>query len=150
MAQSPLKQKPELRLSRTYPVSCEKVWRAWTDPQALSCWFGPGETNSVTRAQMDVRQGGSYDIAFRTQDGQKHRVSGIYQEVVEHERLVFTWAWQSTPERVSLVTVELKSIFGGTQLSFLHERFFDVDARDGHLRGWTATFGKLDSFLVQP
>jgi uncharacterized protein YndB with AHSA1/START domain len=29
-------------LERLYPVAPEKVWRAWTDPQALSRGFGPG------------------------------------------------------------------------------------------------------------
>jgi len=147
MDRSPLEQEPQLRLSRVYPASPEKVWRAWTDPQTLSRWFGPGEPDSVTHAQMDVRVGGSYEIAFRTQDGEEHRVSGIYQEVEPQRRLVFSWAWQSTPERVSLVTVELQPAAGGCELRFLHERFFDTDARNNHARGWNASFAKLGTML---
>jgi uncharacterized protein YndB with AHSA1/START domain len=105
---------------------------------------------SVTRARLDVRVGGQYDIAFKTPDGQEHAVSGVYQEVQENRRLVFTWAWQSTPERVSLVTVEMLPAEGGCELRFLHERFFNQEARDGHERGWTATFAKLDSLLGGP
>lgn len=96
---------------------------------------------------MDVRVGGSYDIAFRTQDGEEHRVSGIYQEVEPLRRLVFSWAWQTTPERVSLVTVELQPAGRGCELRFLHERFFDLEARDNHARGWNATFEKLGAML---
>ena len=147
MDRSPLQQEPELRLSRFYPASPEKVWRAWTDPQALSRWFGPGEPDSVTHAQMDVRVGGRYEIAFRTQYGEEHRVRGVYQDVQPQRRLVFSWAWQSTPERVSLVTVELQPDGQGCELRFLHERFFDLDARDNHARGWTATFAKLGTML---
>ena len=142
-----LADKPSLRITRRYPASREKVWRAWTDPQALSRWFGPGEPDSVTLAQMDVREGGRYQIRFRTQDGEEHAVSGVYQEVVEHERLSFSWAWQSTPERVSRVTVWLKDVEGGTELEFVHDRFFDQAARDNHERGWTGTFAKLDRML---
>ncbi|MEO7641543.1 MAG: SRPBCC domain-containing protein [Ramlibacter sp.] len=144
---SPLEQEPRLRLSRVYPASAEKIWQAWTDPQALSRWFGPGEPDSVTHARMDVRVGGRYEIAFRTQDGLEHQVSGVYQEVLPQRRLVFSWAWQSTPERVSLVTVELEPAGAGCALRFLHERFFDRDASDSHARGWTATFEKLGSLL---
>ena len=35
--------------------------------------------------------------------------SGVYREVCPNEKLVFTWAWRSTPERESLVTVHLKT-----------------------------------------
>jgi uncharacterized protein YndB with AHSA1/START domain len=147
MAQSPIEEKPVLNITRHYPVAPEKVWRAWTDPKALSRWFGPGEPDSVTRAELDVRAGGRYLVAFRTPDGEQHQVSGDYQDVVENRRLSFTWAWQSTPERVSLVTIELRPTAQGCEMSFRHERFFDRQARDNHERGWTGTFAKLDAFL---
>ncbi len=149
MAQSPLEQKPELRITRRYPVPPEKVWRAWTEPQALARWFGPADTESVSSADLDVREGGAYSIAFSTQDGQSHRVGGVYQEVVPLRKLVFSWAWQSTPERVSLVSVELRPVPEGTELQFVHERFFDQAARDNHARGWTGTFAKLDALMAQ-
>jgi uncharacterized protein YndB with AHSA1/START domain len=98
---------------------------------------------------LDVRPGGRWSIRFETDDGEKHCVSGVYEEVDLHRRLVFSWAWQSTPERVSRVTVELRPLEGGTQLDFLHERFFDATARDNHKRGWTATFEKLDAWLAR-
>ncbi|HSV54722.1 MAG TPA: SRPBCC domain-containing protein [Burkholderiaceae bacterium] len=147
MEKGSTQNKPALKLNRTYAVSPEKVWNAWTDPQALTKWFGPGEPSSVTLADMDVRAGGHYRIAFKTQDGQEHKVSGIYREVVENRKLVFSWAWQSTPERVSLVTVALRPVDGGTELSFLHEGFFDEAARDSHHGGWSGTFAKLDALL---
>jgi uncharacterized protein YndB with AHSA1/START domain len=147
MDQSTTQDRPSLHLSRHYPVAPEKVWRAWTDPQALSVWFGPGQTKSVTRAEMDVRSGGRYAIGFRTTDGEQHQVSGVYEEVVAHRKLCFTWAWQSTPERVSLVTIELRPTPQGCELDFRHDRFFDQEARDNHERGWTSTLEKLERFL---
>jgi uncharacterized protein YndB with AHSA1/START domain len=148
MAQSPLAEEPSLRITRHYPVAPEKVWRAWTDPQALSRWFGPGEPDSVTLAELDVRAGGRYRIAFHTPDGEQHEVSGQYREVQTNRRLSFTWAWKSTPDRVSLVSIELRPSARGCELDFLHERFFDQQARDNHERGWTGAFEKLDSFVV--
>jgi uncharacterized protein YndB with AHSA1/START domain len=66
---------------------------------------------------------------------------------VEHQRLSFSWAWKSTPERVSRVTIALRPVDGGTELEFVHDRFFDQAARDNHERGWTASFCKLDDLL---
>jgi uncharacterized protein YndB with AHSA1/START domain len=103
--------------------------------------------DSVTRAELDVRVGGRYHIAFRTTDGEEHDVSGVYEEVVEQRKLSFTWAWKSTPDRVSRVTIELHPTQQGTDLDFRHDRFFDEAASVSHRRGWTATFAKLDALL---
>jgi uncharacterized protein YndB with AHSA1/START domain len=147
MAQSTAQDRPSLSITRHYAVPPEKVWRAWTEPQALSRWFGPADTEAVTRADLDVRVGGRYHIAFSTSDGEQHDVSGVYQEVEENRRLSFTWAWKSTPERVSVVTIELEPVDNGCELRFRHDRFFDQAARDNHQRGWAGTFAKLDRYL---
>jgi len=144
------RDKPSLRLERRYEVPPEKVWRAWTDPKALTAWFGPGEANSVTLAETDVRVGGRFHVVFRMPDGQEHDVSGMYREVQPGRKLVFTWAWKSTPERESLVTVSLEPAGTGTQMNFLHEQFYDQAARDDHEGGWTKTFDKLAHHLLRP
>ena len=51
-----------------------------------------------------------------------------YREVVANEKLVFTWAWKTTPERESLVTVLLKPDGDGTLLTLTHEQFADEDS----------------------
>jgi uncharacterized protein YndB with AHSA1/START domain len=99
------------------------------------------------RADVDVRVGGRFRISFKGQDGEYHEVGGTYREVVPNERLVFSWAWHSTPERESLVTITLKRDGDATMLTLHHERFFDEKARDGHERGWSGTLEKLARYL---
>ncbi|HSR80265.1 MAG TPA: SRPBCC domain-containing protein [Hyphomicrobiaceae bacterium] len=112
-------------------------------------WFGPSETqDGSVKAEMDVRAGGRYRISFKSQDGEYHEVGGVYREVVPDSRLVFTWAWHSTPERQSLVTLTVAEDGDGTVLTLNHEQFFDEKARDGHQRGWTGTLEKLDRYLA--
>jgi uncharacterized protein YndB with AHSA1/START domain len=141
-------QSPSLTLKRKLSAPAEKVFAAWTDPEKIIHWFGPAETaDGSVRADMDVRVGGRFRISFRDQDGQYHEVGGTYREVVPNERLVFSWAWHSTPERESLVTITLKPDGDGTMLTLHHERFFDEKARDGHERGWSGTLEKLARYL---
>jgi uncharacterized protein YndB with AHSA1/START domain len=109
MDQASLAERPSLTLERFYPVAPEKVWRAWTDPQALSRWFGPGGSQPVASAELDVRVGGRFRVLFGGAEGREHEVQGVYREVVPNRRLVFTWTWpRTTPERESLVTIELR------------------------------------------
>ena len=103
-----IKEKPFLTLNRFYPVAPEKVYRAWTDPQAIKRWWGPGGHDSVSVAQLEVRVGGRFRIVFGGPDGKAHEVQGVYKQVVPNRRLVFTWTWpNSTPERESLAKLEL-------------------------------------------
>ena len=143
---SQVNEKPSLTLSRVYDASPEKVWRAWTDPQALKQWFGP-DGGDVSLAETDVRVGGRFHVIFSTLDGEQHDVSGVYREVQPHRKLVFTWAWKSTPERGSLVTLTFRPSGGSTEFNMLHEQFFDVAARDRHEHGWAGSLVKLGRFL---
>ena len=136
-----------LCIERTYDASPEEVWQAWTDPQALIRWFGPADTGSVSGADLDVRVGGHYRIAFSTTDGEHHEVGGTYREVQPPDKLVFSWAWRSTPERESLVTLLFQPAGTGTHLVFRHDQFFDEAAREGHARGWAGAFDKLERHL---
>jgi uncharacterized protein YndB with AHSA1/START domain len=144
------RQKPFLNLVRAYPVAPEKVWRAWTDAQAVKKWWGPGPGEPVAVAELDVRVGGRFRIVFGGPQGTAHEVQGTYKEVVPNRKLVFTWTWpNSTPERESVVTIVFRASDGGTELDFRHEQLFDEKVRDDHQRGWTGSLDKLEKFLQQ-
>ena len=143
----PGKERPSLTLRRHYRVAPEKVWRAWTDPQALKLWFGPGEIVSVPRVDIDLRVGGRFRVTMLADDGETHDVSGTYLEIVPNRKLVFSWAWRSTPERESRVTVQIEPDGDGCELVLMHEQFFDEAARDGHNHGWSGALVKLEEWL---
>lgn len=140
-------QKPSLTFKRHYPAPIEKVYRAWTDPEALKHWFGPSDDGRIVVSETDLRIGGRYRIVIEKPDGEQHRVGGVYREIVPNAKLVFTWAWESTPERESLVTVKLAKAGDGTDMTLIHEHFFDEDARDRHEHGWTGTLVRLGRHL---
>jgi len=148
MEQARLIDKPSLTLTRDYAAPPERVWRAWTDPEALKQWWAPGAGDAVSVAEFDVRVGGRFRICFGGKDGNEHECAGVYQEVAKPKKLVFTWSWpRSTPERESLVTIVFNARGSGTELVFKHERFFDEKARDDHKRGWSSLLDKLDRFM---
>ena len=139
--------KPSLTLKRRLNAPPAKVYAAWTDPTQIKRWFGPTQVEALSAA-ADVRVGGRYRIVMRGSDGEEHDVSGVYREVVPNEKLVFTWAWRTTPERESLVTVTLKADGSGTILTLTHEQFFDEPARDRHRSGWTGALDKLEAYFA--
>jgi uncharacterized protein YndB with AHSA1/START domain len=139
--------KPSLTLKRRLKAPPAKVFAAWSDPEKLKRWIGHGETKALS-VECDLRAGGRFRWVMQAPDGEVHDVSGVYREVIADEKLVFTWAWKTTPERESLVTVLLKPDGDGTLLTLTHEHFFDEAARDGHQNGWNSALDKLEKSLV--
>jgi len=146
-AQPQVAAMPSLTLKRRLNAPPAKVYEAWTDPAKLARWFGPAQAE-LLRAEADARVGGRYRFVMRTPDGDEHDVGGVYREVTPSRKLVFTWAWHSTPERESLVTVLLRPDGDGTLLTLTHEQFFDEAARDRHQSGWTGSLDKLEKYLA--
>ena len=148
MAAAATLTKPSVTLQRRYDAPPEKVYAAWTQAEMIVGWFGPADTEQDSvKATMDVRTGGRFTISFTHSNVEYSEVSGIYKEVVPNQKLVFSWAWHSTPERVSQVTVLTRAEGKGTLLTLKHEQFFDQAAADGHKRGWTGTLEKLAAWL---
>jgi uncharacterized protein YndB with AHSA1/START domain len=133
--------KPSLTLKRRIKAPPAKVFAAWTDPELMARWLGPVGTVELI-AKTDPRVGGRFEMKMKMPDDE-HNVSGVYREIVPNQKLVFTWAWRTMPERESLVTVELKPDGDGTLLTLTHSQFFDEEARDRHEGGWSGTLGKL-------
>lgn len=142
-------ERPSLTLTRRFRARPEKVWAAWTDPEKLIGWFCTTKAKPGSlRAELDVRVGGSYRISFDMESGEYSEVGGLYREVVPNEKLVFSWAWHSTPERESLVTVSIKPDGAGSLMVFTHAQFFDETARDNHAKGWNELFEQLEACLA--
>jgi uncharacterized protein YndB with AHSA1/START domain len=145
-----LDQRPSLTITRRLRASPQKVYAAWTSAENLIQWFATGQAKPGSiAADLDVRVGGRYRISYTDdKSGEYHEVGGLYREAVPNERLQFTWAWHSTPERESLVTVELKPDALGTLMIFHHEQFADQAARDNHERGWNILLDVLEQVLA--
>lgn len=139
---------PSLTINRTLNATVSAVFAAWTDPARIVQWFAPSEEMTCEVPEFDFKVGGSYTIVMRNADGERHCVSGQYREIIENQKLVFSWAWESTPERVSQVTVILRPNGDTTRLQLVHEQFFDEAARDNHNIGWSACLERLVTKIV--
>ena len=110
-------------------------------------WWGVTGHHRTPIAETDLRVGGRFRVQFWTPDDEHHSVSGVYREIVPPRKLVFSWAWQSTPERESQVTIDLKPDNDGTILTLTHEQFFSEKARDDHRGGWNMGLDRLEAYL---
>src|SRR5262245_9706941 len=108
--------KPSLTPKRRLKASPARVYQAWTDPKMMIHWWSPADCETLI-AEADAKVGGRFRVLMRGSGGTEHDVSGTYCEVVPNEKLVFSWAWKTTPEQVSQVTISLKRDGDGTLLT---------------------------------
>lgn len=136
-----------LQIKKIIKAKRQKVFEAWTQPDLMNQWYTPG--NRTIRASCDLRIGGAYQVEMKGEkDGQNvtHTTGGVYRKIIPNELLSFTWGWAGDSEPETLVTVTLRDVEGGTELTLVHERFADTESRDGHQQGWAACLENLDKF----
>ncbi|HEX6013511.1 MAG TPA: SRPBCC domain-containing protein [Geminicoccaceae bacterium] len=136
-----------LEITRVFDAPPSLVFKAWTDPAHAARWAGP-RGFTATHLKGDVRPGGAWRTCLRRdEDGEELWQGGTYREVVEPERLVFTFAWDGEDGRrghETLVTVTFAEHQGGkTRMTFRQAVFESVGQRDGHQGGWNSAFDRL-------
>jgi uncharacterized protein YndB with AHSA1/START domain len=142
-------EKTSLQIRRVYNVPVAKVYAAWTDPEQIKQWMGPSDDYGETEVTSEFRVGGRYKLVMHAPSGEVHTVVGAYREIVPNKKVVYTWAWHTTPDRESLVTVEFKPSGNGTELVLTHEQFADSDARDRHQQGWNGCIERFGRYLAR-
>lgn len=137
---------PSVTIVRRIKASPARIWAAITRPEQMLQWWGP-DAGPTLKAEADVRPGGRFSVLFRLLNGEEHNPTGIYRDVLPERKLVFTWEWPGMRERESLVTFLLKPLGTGTELTLIHERLPDEEARQSHEKGWSGLLDKLPTFL---
>lgn len=142
----------ELVITRAFDAPRALVFKTWTKPEHLVRWWGP-RGYTTPSCKMDVRPGGAWRTCMRSPEGTLHWLRCVYREVVEPERLAFTWAWEDAdgkckPAHETLVTVTFAEQDGKTRL-VVHQAVFESDtARDMHHQGWSGSLDRLADYLA--
>jgi uncharacterized protein YndB with AHSA1/START domain len=136
-----------LELRRVVRAPRPRVFAAWTTPETLRQWWGPGPV-TCPEAHIDLREGGAYRIANREADGSTTWITGIFQRVLIPEELVYTWNVSIVPGEETLVRVAFREHPEGTEVELRHERFADPAVRDMHGAGWASCLDKLEALMA--
>jgi uncharacterized protein YndB with AHSA1/START domain len=140
----------ELLITRTFDAPASLVFRMWTDPEHMKHWMGPKDF-TCPEADIDFRVGGAYRAMIRSGAHGENWFGGVYREIVENRRLVFTFAWDNDGPSAgieTLVTITFEERDGKTVQTFHQRPFLSAERRDSHVGGWTQAFDKLEAYAV--
>lgn len=121
----------EIESTRMFDAPPALVFKAHSSCEHMSKWWGrTGSTLPV--CEMDFRPGGSWRAVERHPDGNEYAFRGEYRDIVEPERIVYTFEFEGMPGHVSVETLTFTAEGGGTRLT--NRTLFDSkEDRDGML-----------------
>jgi uncharacterized protein YndB with AHSA1/START domain len=141
----------ELVVTRIIDAPRSLVFKAWTEAEQVARWWGP-RGFVTTYCEMDIREGGAFRCCMRSPAGTDHWKRGVYREIVEPERIVFTFAWEDAAGNTGhelLTTVTFDDLGAKTRLT-LHQAMFEtVERRDDHRGGWTSCFERFAEYMTE-
>ena len=113
-------------IERSYPTSPARVFTAFADRDVKARWFAMPADWVGTEHTMEFRVGGRETSRGGPAGGPVHVFDAIYQDIVENERIVYTYDLHFDDQRisVSLATVELFPAAGGTHMTFTEQGAF--------------------------
>jgi uncharacterized protein YndB with AHSA1/START domain len=139
---------PFIEITREFAAPPSAVLRAHTDPDLIVRWLGP-HGMEMEIIEFDARSGGGYHYIHRDSRGE-YGFRGVYH-TVGADRIIQTFEYLGAPGEVSLESLTLTDLGGGTRLS-TRSVFPSVAARDaavesGMSAGVTQSYEGLDAVL---
>lgn len=141
-----------LIVTRQFGAPREEVFEAWVETSKVQQWWGCAECTSV-RSEIEPCVGGQYNHHMTIKDVGEVPGFAILTEYDPPARLAYETASPTNPDDKMTVTVEFTEVEGGTRVQLVQMGIPDIKVQgDIELlaivqQGWTAAFGKLDSFL---
>lgn len=138
-----------VKLHRVFRTTPEKVYRAFTEPDAFTRWLPPNGF-TATLHQMDAKVGGTYKMSFTNfTTGHSHSFGGKYLEL-SHERIRYTAKFDDPNLPGEMQTaITLKQVSCGTELNIVQEGIPDVIPVEACYLGWQESLEYL-ARLVEP
>jgi uncharacterized protein YndB with AHSA1/START domain len=150
-----------LIITRIFDAPRKLVWKAWMEPEHVKHWWGPKDY-SAPHISIDFRVGGSYLYCMRSPEGEDYWSTGVYQKIVEPERIVCTDSFSDENGNVVpashyempgdwpsklLVTVTFKEHENKTEMTLQHAGL-PLEMVEPTGLGWEQSFDKLAEHLA--
>lgn len=154
------KEKPIIRVQRTFNASTEKVWDTWSNPDQIKKWWGPMNFTAPV-VKVEFHEGGSFLLAMEGLDGKRFWNAGRYREIIPQKHLKTLMYFSDengnriNPKEYGLpgnwstevaVTVDFESADGKTTVK-VREDGIPAEMAEKARMGWEQQFDKLEALL---
>lgn len=139
-----------VKLHRIFTSKPERVYKAFTDPDAMAKWLPPNGFIGKVH-EMDARVGGSYKMSFTNlTTGNSHSFGGEFLELVPNERIRYTDKFDdpNMPGEMT-TTIDIRQVSVGVEINIVQEGIPDMIPVEMCYLGWQESLALL-KMLVEP
>ena len=135
-------------IEREFTASAQRVFRAWSEPEAKRRWFACHDDMVNAGYSIDFRPGGSEMNRVVTPDGTVHLFQAHFLDIVVDHRIIYAYDMHVGDKRISasLATVQLEPGGRGTRMIFTEQvAFLDgYQDRADRIRGTNDSLDQLE------
>jgi uncharacterized protein YndB with AHSA1/START domain len=155
MNESAVRELKPVRISRNLHASRQRVFAAWSSPDAVKRWFAPtGFT--IPEARVELRVGGPFEVLMRSPSGEEHWARGVVKEVAPFERLAIDFSVEEPNGRAlfrAFTEIDFSDALGGTRLD-VTQSYTVLDPEtawmaEGAPQGWAQTLDNLSAEVLR-
>lgn len=144
------KEKLESTMERVFDAPRELVWKAHVTPELIAQWWGPRKYKTKVE-KLEPRVGGEWKF-INSADGQEHVFYGEFKEVVEPEKIVWTFIYAPYPDVAIIETLTFEEVADGKTKSHVLSKYPSLMALEGIMQsgmeeGANETWDRLEEFL---
>ena len=127
------KEQLEIRMTREFDAPREKLWHAHTNAGAIEQWWGPRKYQTKVE-KLEPKVGGQWKFK-NIAEGQEHVFYGEFKEMVEPEKITWTFTYEPYPDSVSVEAITFEELPDNrTRLSTV-AKYPSIEALEGMVQG---------------
>lgn len=146
------KEKLESSMTKEFDAPREKVWQAHVDPKLIQQWWGPAKYKTIVAA-YEPTVGGKWKMIHEA-DGEKHVFFGEFKEVVEPEKITWTFNYEPFPNSEIVETIYFEELQGNKTRIKTVSHYPSIEALEGMVQsgmegGANESWNRLAALLAK-
>lgn len=146
------KEKLESTMTREFNAPRQKVWQAHADSKLVQQWWGAAKYKTIVEP-YEFREGGKWKMTHEG-DGQRHVFFGEFREVVEPEKITWTFNYEGFPNSEMVETFHFEELPGNKTMIRTVSHYPTIEALEGMIEsgmeeGANETWDRLAEFLAK-
>lgn len=116
----------EVKITRVFDASPERMWQAHTDPEQIVQWW-----DKTVIDKFELKVGGIWRFVSTDDTGKEHAFSGVFKELDEPKKIVRTFEYEPFPGHEMVESVVFEPQADGKTKQLTLSKYQNLDDLNG-------------------